>query len=39
MDRVVDGFPGWMVDALGDAACPVITEWLARRILEVEAER
>jgi DNA (cytosine-5)-methyltransferase 1 len=36
LDRVVDGFPGWLVGALGDAACPPITEWIARRILQAE---
>lgn len=39
LDRVADGFPGWMVGALGDAACPIITRWIAERIKDAEAER
>lgn len=37
VDRVADGFPGWLVGALGDSASPIVTEWIARRILEAEA--
>lgn len=36
LDRVADGFPGWMVGALGDAVCPPIVEWIGRRIIEAE---
>jgi DNA (cytosine-5)-methyltransferase 1 len=39
LDRVADGFPGWMVGALGDAACPPITQWIAERIKEAEGIR
>ena len=39
MGRVADGFPGWLVGALGDSASPVITQWLAERIKEAEASR
>lgn len=38
LDRVAHGFPGWMVGALGDAVCPQITEYIARRIAEAESE-
>jgi DNA (cytosine-5)-methyltransferase 1 len=38
LDRVADGFPGWLVGALGDAVVPQIAEWIARRILEAEGQ-
>lgn len=36
LDRVADGFPGWLVGALGDAVCPPVAEWIFRRIKEAE---
>lgn len=36
LDRVANGFPRWMVGALGDSAVPQITEWIGRRILEAQ---
>jgi len=33
---VADGFPGWLVGALGDAIVPQIAEWIARQILAAE---
>jgi DNA (cytosine-5)-methyltransferase 1 len=39
LDRVADGFPGWMVGALGDAVCPPIAQWIAERIKDAEAQR
>lgn len=36
LDRVADGFPGWMVGALGDSVVPQIAEWIATRIKEAE---
>jgi DNA (cytosine-5)-methyltransferase 1 len=39
LDRVADGFPGWMVGALGDSAVPQIVEYIGRRILEAEHVR
>jgi DNA (cytosine-5)-methyltransferase 1 len=38
LDRVADGFPRWMVGALGDAVVPQIAEWIGRRIVEAERE-
>ena len=38
VDRVADGFPRWVVGALGDAVVPQIAEWIARRILEAEGQ-
>ena len=39
MDRMADGFPGWLVGALGDAVCPPIAQWIAERIKEAEGLR
>lgn len=39
LDRMADGVPGWLVGALGDAACPPITQWIAERIKEAEGMR
>lgn len=36
MDRVADGFPGWMVGALGDSVSPIAARWIAERIKEAE---
>lgn len=36
VDRVADGFPGWMVGSLGDAVCPQIAQWIAERIQAAE---